>query len=61
MKVLKLNQLTGYLEEVEITSNEGVPLFVQDNAPVTESATYMWVQTNYLEPGGITFWVEDGT
>lgn len=40
---------------------EGVPLFIQDGAPVTDFEKYMWIQTNYITPDGFTFWFEDGT
>ena len=36
-----------------------LPLFIQATAPVV-TGNYMWVQTNYLVAGGITFWIEDG-
>lgn len=41
-------------------SMAGVPLFIQDDAPVTDAPKYMWLQTNYGEPGSFTFWFEDG-
>ena len=39
---------------------EGFPLFIQDDPPVTNSQKYMWLQTNFQEPGGFTIWFEDG-
>lgn len=53
--------------EVELTNVAGsgepgdFPVFIQDNQPVTTSQKYLWVQTNFIEPGGLTLWVEDGT
>lgn len=39
----------------------GVPLYIQDDAPTVDPGTkYMWIQTNYGEPGGFTFWFDDG-
>lgn len=49
--------------EVELTNvaggGEGLPLFIQDDQPIT-GGKYLWIQTNYVEPGGFTFWFEDG-
>lgn len=39
----------------------GFPLYIQDTQPVTTFPKYLWIQTNYQEPGGLTFWVEDAT
>jgi hypothetical protein len=39
----------------------GYGIYVQPDAPVVAAGTpYMWVQTDYQEPGGITMWIEDG-
>lgn len=51
--------------EVELTNvsgggGEGFPVFIQDTTPVTSTEKYLWIQTNYQEPGGFTLWFEDG-
>jgi hypothetical protein len=59
----KENVLYGRLPdgtEFPIAGGEGFPIFIQDDQPVTTSQKYAWIQTNYLEPGGVTFWYEDG-
>lgn len=34
------------------------PVYVQDTAPTSPPAQYMWVQTNYLTPGNFTMWIQ---
>lgn len=36
------------------------PLFIQDTQP-NYSEKYLWIQTNYMQPGDFTFWFEDKT
>lgn len=43
------------------TNMIGVPLFIQDDAPSYDEGNYMWIQTNYLEAGACTMWIEDGS
>ena len=39
----------------------GVPLFIQDDAPVTTATQYLWIQTGLNgNPCDMTFWVETG-
>ncbi len=56
----EIDALEIRVEDLESAEVAGEKIFIQDLAPVGAGATYLWIQTNYEQPGDMTFWVNDG-